>query len=213
MAVINEGPYGITDPQLWVMDASAIPAVRVDGTEIIYDSASPAWITPLHVQVPPSGQVCFEIRDDWPTVDPPLLHSGCGTISMGVAEEQSVVLSGGATVYLTICPSAATISPPSSPSPLLPEAPPLLPMPQSPSPSLPPAAIPAFHATMSSTFPNVNFPGHNFSASMCIDGATGDDGSWSFCSESPSVIRTHATMPRDASSVRPHLNSVFTSFR
>ena len=114
MTGVNEGPYGITDPQLWVVDES-VPPIKLSGTEILYDTNTPAWSSALYVQLGEEGRVCFQIRDDWPTEDPPLLHSGCGLISAGSVVEQSVSLSNGVTLFVSICLS-----------PLLPPSPPLL---------------------------------------------------------------------------------------
>jgi len=53
-------------------------------------------------------------------------------------------------------------------------------------PSPPPSSlaqeIQALGASMSSTYSNANFAGHDFSAAMCIDGHTGSaTGAWNFC--------------------------------
>eukprot|EP00966_Prymnesium_polylepis_P042783 994200-Prymnesium_polylepis.2 len=82
--------------------------------------------------------------------------------------------------------------PPPSPSPPQPATPPPLPLPSPPPPRLSPAPhppppppatlMPAVSASMSSTLPNDNYQGHDFSAAMCIDGMTGSPGgTWNFC--------------------------------
>eukprot|EP00966_Prymnesium_polylepis_P171036 3953454-Prymnesium_polylepis.1 len=98
----DEGAWGTSDPQLWVVDGSG-GAVRT-ATEVLYNDLSPRWSSTLRfAPTSASSELCLEIRDDWPTDGPPLINSGCGAWDAGaLGVEQAVRLDGDATVYVTV---------------------------------------------------------------------------------------------------------------
>jgi len=107
----NEGQWGTSDPQVWVVNTLAPSRSVLSRTEVVMNNLNPSFqqaltFAPPAQALPPPAPitVCFEVRDNYPLDPPPLLHSGCGTLSQSSQTEQSVQLSDSATVYVTMCP-------------------------------------------------------------------------------------------------------------
>ena len=68
---IDEGPNGISDPQLWVYAAPGGFSTPVTvQTEVVPNELDPTWTTDITVQTTQGAPLCFEIRDDEPVSSP-----------------------------------------------------------------------------------------------------------------------------------------------
>jgi len=104
------------------------------------------------------------------------------TCSTALAGSEVQVLLPGTQRFLALAEVTAygtvgETTPTAAPTPAVPT-----PVTTAPTAAPAPRELSALSASMSSTYSTANFPGHDFSAAMCIDGNTGSaTGAWNFC--------------------------------